>query len=76
MGYVSSLKSADNVTNAFYIYKYCWKHWWGKQKFVCLFNGEANWVICAFGKKGVFYTSALNAFKKEFGNQYTVSHIL
>ena len=45
-------------------------------RFIGLFNREANWVICAFGKKGVFYTSALKAFKKEFGNQYTVSHIL
>ena len=33
MGYVSSLKSADNVTNDFYICKYCWKRRWGKQKF-------------------------------------------
>ena len=45
-------------------------------RFIGLFNGEANWVICAIGKKAVFHTSALNALIKEFGNQYTVSHIL
>ena len=37
-------------------------------------DGEAKRVVCAIGKNGVFYASALTALKREFGNPYHISN--
>ena len=35
-------------------------------------DGEAKRVVCAIGRNGVFYASALTALKREFGNPYHI----
>ena len=38
-------------------------------------NGNAQWVVSAIGRNGLFYATALKALKKEFDNPYAVSFL-
>ena len=44
-------------------------------KFISLLDGEAKQVICAIGRNGAFYASALKALKRKLENPYTVSQL-
>ena len=41
-------------------------------RLISLIDWEAKRVICAIGRNGVIYASAMKTLKKEFGNPYTV----
>ena len=44
-------------------------------RLISLLDKEARRVICAIGRNGAFYSSALKTLKREFGNTYVVSQL-